>query len=51
MAGHYKRGVGIAMQITFSNFGGVVVSNIYRSQDAPRYILGRMFTLLYVNVN
>ncbi len=24
-----------------SNLGGVIVSNIYRTQDAPRYILGR----------
>ncbi|RPD60522.1 MFS general substrate transporter [Lentinus tigrinus ALCF2SS1-7] len=40
LAGHYKRGVGIAMQLSFSSFGGIIASNIYRTQDAPRYILG-----------
>ena len=41
LAGHYKRGVGMAMHIGIGNFGGAIASNIYRTQDAPRYILGR----------
>ena len=41
LSGHYKRGVGMAMHIGIGNFGGAIASNIYRSQDAPRYILGR----------
>ncbi|KAI0696770.1 MFS general substrate transporter [Cerioporus squamosus] len=40
LAGHYKRGVGIAMQLSFSSFGGIIASNIYRTVDAPRYVLG-----------
>ena len=46
LAGHYKRGVGMALHIGIGNFGGAIASNIYRSQDAPRYILGRAYTLL-----
>ena len=41
VVGHYKRGVSISVQVIMSNIGGVIVSNIYRTQDAPRYILGR----------
>ena len=43
LAGHYKRGVGMALHIGIGNFGGAIASNIYRSQDAPRYILGRTY--------
>ncbi|KAI0767792.1 MFS general substrate transporter [Fomes fomentarius] len=50
LVGHYKRGVGIAMQITFSNFGGVIVSNIYRAQDAPRYTLGHALELMFIGI-
>ena len=31
----------MALHIGIGNFGGAIASNIYRSQDAPRYILGR----------
>ena len=41
LAGHYKRGVGMALHIGIGNFGGAIASNIYRTQDAPRYIIGR----------
>lgn len=41
LSGQYKRGVGMAVQIGIGNFGGAIASNIFRSQDAPRYILGR----------
>ena len=40
-AGHYKRGVAIAVQVIFGNSGGAIASNVYRVQDAPRYVLGR----------
>lgn len=42
LAGQYKRGVGMALHIGIGNFAGAIASNIYRTQDAPRYILGRM---------
>ncbi|KAM5545340.1 hypothetical protein V8D89_000953 [Ganoderma adspersum] len=40
LAGHYKRAVGIAFQGIFGNTGGLIASNMFRSQDAPRYITG-----------
>lgn len=43
LAGQYKRGVGMALHIGIGNFAGAIASNIFRSQDAPRYILGRKF--------
>lgn len=39
--GHYKRGVGIGMQITFGTMGGIIASNAFQVQDAPRYLSGR----------
>ena len=47
MAGHYKRGVAIAVQVIFGNSGGAIASNIYRGQDAPRYVLGRKWPCSY----
>ncbi|KAI1783045.1 MFS general substrate transporter [Ganoderma leucocontextum] len=40
LAGQYKRAVGIAFQGIFGNCGGLIASNIFHSQDAPRYIPG-----------
>ncbi len=39
--GHYRRAIAIGMQVMFANAGGAIASNIYRVQDAPRYLLGR----------
>lgn len=39
--GHYKRGIGLGMTVMFGNIGGVIASNVYRIQDAPRYTRGR----------
>ncbi|RPD60540.1 MFS general substrate transporter [Lentinus tigrinus ALCF2SS1-7] len=50
LAGHYKRGVGMALHIGIGNFGGAIASNIYRSQDAPRYILGHGLELMFVGI-
>lgn len=33
----------MALQIGIGNFGGAVASNVYRSQDGPRYLVGREF--------
>ncbi|KAF9233955.1 MFS general substrate transporter [Melanogaster broomeanus] len=40
LGGTYKRATGMALQLTVGTVGGVVASNIFRSQDAPRYIFG-----------
>lgn len=40
VSGHYKRGVSMAAQIGIGNFAGAIASNIYRTQDAPRYAVG-----------
>jgi hypothetical protein len=41
LGGKYKRATGIAIITTVANIGGASASNIFRSQDAPRYIFGR----------
>ena len=48
LAGQYKRGIGMALQIGIGNFGGAIASNIYRSQDSPRFILGRTSLALHL---
>ncbi|RPD75777.1 MFS general substrate transporter [Lentinus tigrinus ALCF2SS1-7] len=50
VVGHYKRGVSISIQVIMSNIGGVIVSNIYRTQDTPRYILGHGLELLFIGM-
>ncbi|THH06989.1 hypothetical protein EW145_g3695 [Phellinidium pouzarii] len=50
LAGQYKRGVGMAVHIGIGNFGGAIASNIFRTQDAPRYILGHGLELLFVGI-
>ncbi|KAI0634510.1 MFS general substrate transporter [Trametes polyzona] len=46
--GHYKRGVGIAMQVMIGNMGGIVASNAYYVKDAPRYLRGHAAVLALV---
>ncbi|KAG9226994.1 hypothetical protein CCMSSC00406_0008966 [Pleurotus cornucopiae] len=50
LAGQYKRGVGMALQIGVGNLGGAVASNIYRTQDSPRYLVGHGVELLFVGI-
>ncbi|KAI6045456.1 MFS general substrate transporter [Pisolithus marmoratus] len=40
LQGKYKRAVGGALQVSTANLGGIVASNIFRTQDEPRFILG-----------
>lgn len=40
MAGHYKRGMGSAIQIGFGNTAGLIASNIYITAEAPFYRTG-----------
>ena len=41
LVGHYRRGTGLAIQAISEQVGGIIASNIYRTQDAQRYITGR----------
>ncbi|KAG1731492.1 MFS general substrate transporter [Suillus paluster] len=50
LSGQYKRGVGMALQIGIGNFSGAIASNIYRSQDSPRFILGHALELMLVGI-
>ena len=40
LSGHYKRAVGLAIQVGFGNIGGIIASNIFVKADAPRYYVG-----------
>lgn len=40
VGGHYKRSVASAVQIGFGNLGGIVASNIYFTEEQPRYPTG-----------
>ncbi|KAG7443263.1 MFS general substrate transporter [Guyanagaster necrorhizus] len=50
LAGQYKRGVGMAIHIGIGNFSGAIASNIYRTQDSPRFILGHALELMFVGI-
>ncbi|KAF7594165.1 hypothetical protein BBP40_010014 [Aspergillus hancockii] len=45
LAGDYKRAAGMALHIGLGNLAGAMASNFYRSQDAPKYILGHALEL------
>ncbi|KAF4472259.1 transporter [Fusarium albosuccineum] len=40
LGGHYKRGIGAAIQLSIGNCSGFVASNIFISSQQPRYPLG-----------
>jgi hypothetical protein len=40
LSGQYKRGMGMGIQIGIGNLCAIFAANMYRDQDAPRYILG-----------
>ncbi|EJD40514.1 MFS general substrate transporter, partial [Auricularia subglabra TFB-10046 SS5] len=50
VAGQYKRGISMAAHIGIGNFGGAVASNIFRTQDAPRYVIGHGVELGFVGI-
>ncbi|CEJ90732.1 Putative Major facilitator superfamily transporter [[Torrubiella] hemipterigena] len=50
LAGSYKRGVGMAIQIGIGNLGGAMASNFYRSGDGPRFRLGHALELGFIVV-
>lgn len=50
LSGSYKRAIGIGFQIGLANYGGAFVSNFYREQDSPRYVLGHGLTLGFIGL-
>jgi len=50
LSGQYKRGVGMALQIGIGNFSGAIASNIYRTRDEPRFILGHGLELMFLGI-
>ncbi|CCG80981.1 putative MFS transporter [Taphrina deformans PYCC 5710] len=46
--GAYKRGIALAIFISWGNLNGAVSSNIYRARDKPRYKLGHEIVLMYL---
>lgn len=50
VAGQYKRGISMAAHIGIGNFGGAIASNIFRTQDAPRYIIGHGVELGFLGI-
>jgi hypothetical protein len=48
--GVYKRGITIGFVVGWGNLNGVVSSNIYRGQDAPRFFPGHGTVLAYLSV-
>jgi hypothetical protein len=45
LGGHYKRAIGLAIQIGFGNIGGIIASNIFNKDSAPRYTVGYSVSL------
>ncbi|KIK70108.1 hypothetical protein GYMLUDRAFT_187714 [Collybiopsis luxurians FD-317 M1] len=50
LSGQYKRGVGMALHIGIGNFSGAIASNIFRTRDKPRFILGHGIELMFVAI-
>jgi hypothetical protein len=48
MGGHYKRSISSAVQIGFGNMGGIVASNIFITNQAPRYPVGYGVSLGFI---
>ncbi|KAI9045066.1 putative transmembrane transporter [Aspergillus affinis] len=45
LSGHYKRAIGLAIQVGFGNIGGIIASNIFNRDAAPQYIVGYSVSL------
>lgn len=50
LSGQYKRGVGMALEMSIGNLSGVVAATIYMSRDSPRFIFGRKFIFVDIRL-
>ncbi|KAF8840165.1 MFS general substrate transporter [Paxillus ammoniavirescens] len=50
LRGKYKRSIGMALQISVGNLGGVIGSNIFRIQAGPGYLLGYGMEIVFISV-
>ncbi|ODV65151.1 MFS general substrate transporter [Hyphopichia burtonii NRRL Y-1933] len=48
VAGTYKRAVAMGLEIGIGNLCGIFSSNIYRTQDSPRFFLGHGIEIMFV---
>ncbi|RVX72972.1 hypothetical protein B0A52_03325 [Exophiala mesophila] len=48
--GVYKRGITLGIAMGWANLQGVVISNVYRGTDAPRFITGHAVVLGYLGL-
>jgi MFS family permease len=51
VSGQTKRATATAMQISIGNLGAVLGTQLYRSHDGPRFIVGHSFALSYLLAN
>lgn len=51
VSGQTKRATANALQITIGNLGAVIGTQLYRSNDGPRYIVGHSVALAYLVLN
>ncbi|KAL2607437.1 hypothetical protein R1flu_026010 [Riccia fluitans] len=49
--GSYKRGIVMAMVISWGNLQGAVSSNVYRAKDAPHYHIGHSVVLASLSIS
>ena len=48
--GVYRRGIAIGVCMGWANLQGVVISNVYRRKDAPRFIKGHAVVIGYLGI-
>jgi len=45
LSGHYKRAIGLAVQVGFGNIGGIIASNIFQTNQSPHFYVGYSVSL------
>ena len=51
VSGQTKRAIANAMQISIGNLGAVMGTQLYRSNDGPRFVVGHSMALAYLVAN